>query len=154
MFKQMNIYDLDGVLVDSSHRYRNLSDGSIDLDYWIKNRTPDKIALDKILPHSSHYQFACIDPYTFVIVCTARQWTAHDQKFIYDRLGEPNVLIMRPVGNMQNDAVLKRRQLQRLFNLRQFQNLPRYLWEDNPKNIDALRSMFTKCFYIPSQQGA
>lgn len=150
MFKLIHTYDLDGVLVDTSHRYRNKADGTIDLEYWLANRTAEKIALDTLLPLARQYVADCMNPHTYTIVCTAREYNPLDIEFIIGQLGAPDKLIMRPVGNVEGDAILKRRQLQRLFNLKQFQWLPRRLWEDNPKNIEALRDLFSKCFYIPS----
>jgi len=150
LFKRINVYDLDGVLVDTSHRYRNKPDGTIDLDYWLANRTAENIAKDKILPLAQQYFDDCIDPFTYCIICTSRMSHVLDIEFIIDRLGAPDKLLMRPAGDMTPDGILKRRQLQRLFNLKQFQWLPRTLWEDNPLNIDALRTLFTHCFFIPS----
>lgn len=150
MLKLIHVYDLDGVLVDTEHRYRNLSSGVIDLDYWIENRTAEKMAHDKLLPLAKQYVADCINPQIYTIVCTSRVYHALDIQFITTRLGSPDKLIMRPDGNTDADAILKRRQLQRLFNLKQFQWLPRKLWEDNPRNINALRDLFSKCFLIPS----
>ncbi len=150
MLRKITVYDLDGVLVDTSHRYRNLPDGTIDLAYWLENRTEENIAEDKILPLARQYQDDCLDPFTYCIICTSRMYHVLDIEFIVGILGAPDKLLMRPENNMEADGVLKRRQLQRLFNLRQFQWLPRFLWEDNPRNIDELRTLFTKCFFIPS----
>lgn len=150
MIDRIHTYDLDGVLVDTSHRYRNLDNGAIDLDYWMKNKTVEKIAQDKLLPLSKQYQADCVNPSIYTIICTARVQDILDIDFIFYRLGMPDKLIMRPVNNQERDAVLKRKQLQRLFNLRQFQNKPRKLWEDNKRNIEALRHLFTDCFHIPS----
>lgn len=150
MFRKIHVYDLDGVLVDTAHRYRNKPDGSIDLDYWLANRTAENIAKDKLLDRAWQYVEDVLNPFIYTVVCTSRAYHALDIAFISDRLGAPDKLIMRPVGNMENDAILKRRQLQRLFNLRQFQKLPRVLWEDNPLNIDALRDLFTQCIFVPS----
>ena len=50
MFKKIHVYDLDGVLVDTSHRYRTDANGKTDMLYWGANHTAEKIALDKILP--------------------------------------------------------------------------------------------------------
>lgn len=149
MYRVIHVYDLDGVLVDSSHRYRNKADGSIDLDYWIANR--HKVADDKLLPLAKKYRRDVADPSVYVIVCTARQWTAADVNFISTRLGMPDKLIMRPKRDMTHDAQLKRRQLSRLFNLRQFAHLPRFFWDDNKKNLDACAHLFTRVFHIPSR---
>lgn len=150
MYKRIHVYDLDGVLVDTSHRYRNKPDGSIDLDYWLANRTAEKIAQDKLLPLARQYQADCINPETYTVICTARQYHTLDIAFIVGYLGVPDNLIMRPEGNNEKDGKLKRRQLQRLFNLRQFQKLPRRFWDDNPLNLDACRDLFNSVFHVPS----
>jgi len=150
MYKKIHVYDLDGVLVDTSHRYRNLSNGAIDLQYWIANRTAEKIAKDKLLPHARQYVDDCMTPEIFTVLCTSREYNPLDIEFIVGRLGAPDKLLMRPEGNTESDAILKRQQLQRLFNLIQFQKLPRTLWEDNPINIDRLREIFTHVIYVPS----
>ena len=146
----MHVYDLDGVLVDTAHRYRNKPDGTIDIDYWFANRTKEKIALDTLLPHAKQYRDDCNDPKTYTIICTSRMVHSIDLDFIKDFLGLPNITLMRPLGNMEADHIVKVRQLQRIFNLPQFKNLRRVLWEDNPQNIDALRSLFTQCIFVPS----
>ena len=44
------IFDLDGTTIDSSHRQNTLPDGSLNLDAWIRNNTPEKILADSLLP--------------------------------------------------------------------------------------------------------
>lgn len=148
MFKRIHTYDLDGVLVDTSHRYRNKADGTIDLDYWFAKR--HLIDNDTLLPLAKQYLADCLNPEIYVIICTSRSHYIDDINFITTRLGAPNKLIMRPMGNMEGDAKLKRRQLQRIFNLRQFKNLPRRFWDDNKKNLEACRHLFDEVFHVPS----
>ena len=149
--KRIHVYDLDGVLVDSSHRYQNKPDGSIDLDHWIANR--HRVRDDKLLPLARQYKKDCANPLVYVIICTAREYAHADVEFIADCLGMPDKLIMRPVGNQEHDATLKRRELSRLFNLRQFQNRIKKFWDDNAKNVDAVASLGVKCFHVKSKQG-
>ena len=149
MYKRIHTYDLDGVLVDTSHRYRNKPDGTIDLDYWFaKMHLRDQ---DKLLPLAKQYLADCLNPEIYVVICTSRSQDQRDIDFITQRLGAPNKIIMRPCGNMDADGPLKRRALQRLFNLRQFQNLPRKFWDDNPKNLLACRDLFDAVFHVPSK---
>jgi hypothetical protein len=150
MYRKIHTYDLDGVLVDTSHRYRNLPDGRIDLDYWFANRTAEKIAKDKLLPLAKQYIADCINPRIYTVICTSRAYHPLDIEFIIGRLGAPDKLLMRPVGNMGRDDFIKFNQLRALFNLRQFQNLPRSLWEDNRQNISTLAELFTNTFHVPS----
>ena len=44
------IFDLDGTVIDSSHRQNTRPDGSLDLARWIENNTPEKILADSLLP--------------------------------------------------------------------------------------------------------
>lgn len=150
MIKKIHVYDLDGVLVDTSHRYRNKPDGTIDLEYWNLMRTKENIAKDKILERAKIYLADCLNPRIYTIICTARMWHVNDIEFIVGRLGAPDKLIMRPEGNMEADGVLKARALSRLFNLRQFKGLPRFFWDDNIKNLDATRHLFTDTILVHS----
>lgn len=151
MFKKIHVYDCDGVLVDSAHRYRNKPDGTIDLDYWFKMRTPENIMRDELLPLAKQYKADCANPEIYTVICTSRASDPADIRFINEKLGAPNKLIMRPFGNMEGDAILKRRALSRLFNLRQFAKLPRFFWEDNKKNLQACEHLFTMVFHVHSE---
>ena len=150
MYRKIHVYDIDGVLVDSSHRYRNTPAGNIDLEYWMANRTKENIAKDTLLPHVVNYRADVLNSGIYTVLCTSRMWNIDDINFINSRLGKPDYLIMRPVGNMEPDAKLKRIQLLRLRNLKQFKGLPAFLWEDNKKNISALTDLFTNCFFVQS----
>ena len=48
MIKKIKIYDLDGTLLDSSHRYRAVG-GKIDLAHWRENDTPAMVMKDGFL---------------------------------------------------------------------------------------------------------
>jgi hypothetical protein len=84
------------------------------------------------------------------VICTARSWHVLDIAFIVGMLGNPDKLIMRPVDNYEPDGLLKRKQLNQLFALRQFAKLPRKFWDDNPKNLNACRDLFDAVFHVPS----
>jgi phosphoglycolate phosphatase-like HAD superfamily hydrolase len=153
MLQRIHVYDLDGVLVDTSHRYRNKPDGSIDLAYWFANRTEKKMREDKLLPLANQYIDDCLNADIYTILCTARSYHPLDIAFIFSFLGAPDKLFMRPVEDERPDAIIKFAQLNGFFNLRQFQNVIKKLWEDNPRNIEKLQPLFDKCFYIPSTIG-
>lgn len=67
------IFDLDGTVIDTSHRYRDLPCGKIDLDFWFANSTPEMIAQDKLLPLAATWRAAYGAGHT-VVVCTARDF--------------------------------------------------------------------------------
>ena len=47
---QYKIWDLDGTVIDSSHRYSTLPNGDIDLPRWIADNTKANIERDSLLP--------------------------------------------------------------------------------------------------------
>jgi len=71
--QQYVIFDLDGTVVDTSHRYRNKPDGTIDLAYWFTHSTPENIMRDTLLPLASAMRNMYMAGYT-VVVCTARSF--------------------------------------------------------------------------------
>ena len=156
MINKIDIFDCDGVLVDSGHRYRNLPNGSIDLDYWIENNTPEKVAQDKLLPHVNLYRESLNNPESYTIIATARQCAMHDLEYFRDHLGFPQKLIFRRAGDMRKDWVLKAAGIRRLLNLRQFKNAAVTMWEDNPVTIENLKRLFPHWAFnfVKSDQGA
>ena len=136
MIKKISIWDLDGTVICSAHRYRNLPCGTtIDLDYWIKNSVPEKIKLDKLLPLATMMQANIADPECYTVVCTARVCQQADYDYVHDNIGQVNKFISRPFGNRENDAKLKIRQLRWLTTLKQFASIPKTMFEDNPHNV-------------------
>lgn len=149
------IYDMDGTIVDSSHRYRTITENGItriDLEYWRDNeyRAMD----DGLLPLASQYMadLTCRD--TFTIIATARVMNEPDWQFVREVLGMPNYFISRKNGDSQSGKTLKIKGLQKLANLRQFNMSSAVFYEDNIDYLKAVCDHF-KCrgVYIPSVQG-
>ena len=111
---KLRIYDLDETVINSKHRYKNLPCGSIDLDYWIANSTPEKIAKDSLLPLAAQYKKDIACPQTVVVVATARQCMNHDYLYVAKHLGAPNHFISRRAGDKRSDSLLKVLGIQRL----------------------------------------
>lgn len=149
------IFDCDGVLVDSSHRYRNLANGSIDLEYWRANSTAEKIAQDRLLPHADMYRQMLSCPHTLVAIATARECKQPDFDFVRERLGWPNFFVYRKPDDTRRDYALKIAGLNRLLNLRQTYNRPAHMFEDNPVNIARITEALPHivAHYVPSNQG-
>ena len=71
------VFDLDGTIVDTSHRYRNKpGTNEIDLDYWFANSTPENIARDTLLPLANAWRRYFAEGHE-IVVCTARSWDRH-----------------------------------------------------------------------------
>lgn len=153
--KRVAIYDMDGTIVDSSHRYRTIVDDKgerIDLDYWRENeyRAMD----DKLLPMAAQYHADLADPECYVIIATARVMNAPDWQFVREVLGEPDYFISRRAGDTQSGKTLKINGLARFFNLVNFKGADFVFYEDNVAYMKAVCDRFNiRGVYVPSVQG-
>ena len=103
----IKIFDLDGTVIDSSHRTRFLADGSLDLAYWQANATPRKIAADTLLPLAKQMQSAYARGNCLVMVCTARVMSASDYLYLDNNGLQYHAILSRPEGNTMPDLALK-----------------------------------------------
>lgn len=153
--KRVTVWDLDGVLIDSSHRYRTIETPQgprIDLAYWREHQ--HLAGLDKLLPLAEQYRADLQNPDCFVIVATARELHDPDDCFIRDVLGSPDYLISRRHGDSVSGAVLKASGLARFFNLRQFKSAHWTMFEDNIHYLKHCCDRFNmRGVYVPSIQG-
>jgi len=88
--KRVAIYDMDGTIVCSLHRYKTI-DNKIDLQYWRDNEC--KAMDDSLLPLAEQYKSDLADNDCFVIVATARVLHNPDIEFINTKLGNPDYII-------------------------------------------------------------
>jgi len=158
LITKIDIFDMDGTVIDSTHRYRTMPSGDrIDLDHWIENDIPEMIARDSLLPMAEQYKKACIDPQTYVIIATARACEDGDAnyQFIEKHLGLPDKFIHREGrSDTRGGAELKLKGIKPLLNLKQFVNAKVRVFEDN---ISYLKKMCDTLdgigIYVPSKQG-
>jgi hydroxymethylpyrimidine pyrophosphatase-like HAD family hydrolase len=149
------IYDMDGTIVDSSHRYRTIVDENgerIDLDYWRENeyRAMD----DSLLPMFEQYRIDLADENCYVIIATARVMNAPDWQFVNEILGMPDYFISRNPGDSQSGKTLKINGLAKFFNLNNFKGADFVFYEDNISYLKAVCDRFNiRGVYIPSVQG-
>jgi phosphoglycolate phosphatase-like HAD superfamily hydrolase len=154
--RRMSIWDMDGTIVDSSHRYRTVvcADGieRIDLQYWRDNEP--KAMSDSLLPLHGTYAADLADPNCFVIVATARVMHEADWQFVREKLGKPDAFISRADGDTRSGGLLKVNGLQRFFNLKQFQGIDCVFYEDNVQYLKTVCDHFgIRGVYVPSNQG-
>lgn len=150
--KRIAIYDMDGTVVCSLHRYRTI-DGKIDLAFW---REHEYMALDdSLLPLAVQYQADLKDPDCYVVIATARVLHDPDRQFIRETLGQPDKVISRKDGDSRSGALLKVLGLKQLFALKQFHGITDIVfYEDNTSYLKAVCDYFNiRGVYIPSQQG-
>lgn len=142
------IFDLDGTVIDSEHRKATLPDGSLDLEHWVANNTPEKIAQDSLLPLAEQMRKIYSVGHT-VIICTARMFSPADMKFLLDNDLPYDVLLHREPGNMEGDDTLKVRLLEDYFQSQGFscvEDASPMMFDDNLKVIEAMLSIGVACF--------
>lgn len=156
MIKRVQVYDMDGTIVDSRHRYRTVINDKgqevIDLEYWRANeyRAYD----DSLLPLAEQYAKDIADPECYVVIATARVLGVPDMAFIRDKLGMPDKIISRNNGDNISGGILKVKGLRPLRNLKQFKNAVWVFYEDNLAYLKTVCNAFgIMGVYIPSQQG-
>ena len=67
--------------------------------------------------------------------------TYADYEFLMENGICPNKIISRPKGNNVADGVLKRKQLSSLFNLKQFKNANKVIFDDNKEVRNELKQI-------------
>jgi hypothetical protein len=153
--KRIRIYDMDGTIVCSLHRYRTIIDDRgerIDLEYWRENEY--RALDDSLLPLAEQYRQDVADPECYTIIATARVLGEPDMQFIRETLGEPDYIVSRKSGDTQSGRTLKIGGLAKFFNLVNFQTDDVIFYEDNADYLKAVCDRFgIRGVYIPSRQG-
>lgn len=123
-------WDLDGTLIDSSHRC-NITEGKFNLNYWIDHSTEEFIMKDKLLPLSDiFYEFQKTG---FTQICvTARVLNNADYAFFKKHNLNFKLFLHRENSN-DLDSILKSQKLKDLF---QFNNyVPFMAYDDKEENL-------------------
>jgi hydroxymethylpyrimidine pyrophosphatase-like HAD family hydrolase len=155
MIKEIHIYDMDGTIVCSQHRFKTNEQGKIDLQYWIDNCTPEKIAKDSLLPLADQYKAQLSDPEIYVVIATARILEKADMDYIKNVLGMPDKIVSRNGRtDTRKGAEMKIAGLRYLKNLKQFKNAALHFYEDNIDYLYPVANYLNaRPHYIPSKQG-
>jgi hypothetical protein len=152
---RVEVYDMDGTIVDSTHRYRTVTINgktSIDLNYWRENEY--RAMGDSLLPLAAQYQRDLLDPHCYVIIATARVINRPDARFINEVLGCPDYIVSRKHNDNQSGKTLKSNGLARFFNLENFRLADWTFYEDNLDYLNAVCNRFPiKPVFVPSNQG-
>ena len=152
---KVSIYDMDGTIVCSLHRYRTIIDDNgekIDLGYWRENEY--RAMNDSLLPLAKQYKADLADLNCYVIIATARVLHAADSQFIREILGEPDYIISRAEGDVSSGGKLKISGLAKFFNLVTFRDAEFTFYEDNTSYLKAVCDRFNiRGVYVPSKQG-
>lgn len=150
--KRVRVYDMDGTIVCSLHRYRTIEGNRIDLEYWRDNQY--KAMDDNLLPLAEQYKMDLLDENCYVIIATARVMQSADYEFVDKILGKPDYLISRGECDIRSGGQLKIKGLQKFFNLKNFRDAEITFYEDNIQYLKAVCDRFNiRGVYVPSKQG-
>jgi len=114
--KKIVVFDLDGTIVDSTHRTPNNPDGTLDLKGYYRNRTRENIFKDTLLPLAEVMRKMYKSGEYHVVVCTAREIDKDDTDFLnhhdiqYDEILERNNCRKKYHHGLE-DALYKTKQL-------------------------------------------
>ena len=137
---KIRIYDLDGTIIDSSHRARHDKNGKLDLDHWKRNNTKENIFKDDLLP--MYWQL--VGDYKrgdHIILCTAREMGKWDYEYLHQMGIYYDRILSRPTGVETADWKLKKKLLNPFFNLKPFKKYEKYFYDDNNSNLLAIGNM-------------
>ena len=151
MKKKLYIFDLDGTVIDSSHRCTLDVNGEFDLKQWIKDSTRENIFNDTLLPLANFMKKVTREGH-YVWVCTARYMTKSDYDYLTENGIFPSVILSRSLKDDRADHILKRRMVKKLISLRPFSNIERIFFDDKIDNLNALNDLMTECVLVESQQ--
>jgi len=159
MIREIHIYDLDGTVIDSSHRYRTIRDANgtlrIDLDYWRANQC--RALEDSLLPLADQMLAQLHDASMAVFVATARVMGPHDWLFMHKHFPVSRFagFFHRPANNTEKGAILKTKQLQAGIIRNNLEHVSlRWFYEDNLEYLHYVSfEIGAVPVYIPSTQG-
>jgi hypothetical protein len=143
------IFDLDGTVIDSSHRQAARADGTLDLDHWKANNTRRKIMADSLLPLARVWRMAYYRPAP-VHVLTARVIGQDDLDFLNRNDLPFHFMHSRPEGNTMPDHALKwlllRMHCQDIGKTWNQFRVNAVFFEDAPKTLELMRNKGLTCF--------
>jgi len=136
-------WDIDGTLVDSTHRVSFKEDGSFDLDQWINCCTEEHIMKDSLLP--SYDIFMAYQAMGFTQICvTARVLCEADYKFFKKHNMKFDAFLHRE-DSTELDQLLKSKKLKAFFE--QNDLIPYSYWDDKQENLEVADKFGLRTFH-------
>jgi hypothetical protein len=141
------VFDLDGVAIDATHRQILKPDGSLDLDNYRANSTPEKIALDTALPFAITMQQLTEMKRDFFI-CTARVMCRSSEKWLTKRGINASAIFSRDgESDIRRDFKLKHDHLTSYFSDQELMRA--VLIDDNQANLKMAESIGMTAIHVP-----
>ena len=146
MQKPIYIFDLDGTVIDSSHRFTGTAEGKVNLAKWIEDSTRENIFKDSLLPLAK-FMKALMKANANVWICTARNMSENDFDFLAQNGIKAKTILCRKNGDNRADAEMKTAKLKRLFNLKQFVNAEKIMFDDNKSIQKEMPKIGIRCLH-------
>jgi len=141
--KNVIVFDLDGTVIDSSHRTPNKPDGTLDLERYFKLRNRESIFRDTLLPLAKLMRK--MFEHNYIIVCTSRTIDDADIDFMKKHNLPYHTFLSRSKKDVRKDDVFKFAKLSRYRNLRQFRNKQWLMFDDAIPVIALMRKIGIVC---------
>ena len=136
---RLYIYDLDGTVIDSSHRRRFDTDGNLRLSYWKSHNTRKDIFGDSLLPLAKHMKKKMIG--NIVLVCTAREISQNDLDFLENNGLRFDHILSRPKGVNTEDHILKYHQLKKFLVQNPYLPKRKIMYDDSMENLQEISKL-------------
>lgn len=143
MSKLLVAWDLDGTLVDSSHRVKIDENGKFDLPYWIERCIPEYINKDKLLPLAELFHSYKEAGFTQICV-TARIMSDADREFLKNH-GLDFYMILHRADSMELDCVLKNTLTEEF--LAKTDLIPFQAYDDKQENLEIFDKFGFRTFH-------
>ena len=133
----VNVFDLDGTLIDSSHRINKNGDidEGLDLEYWKNNCNAISITKDKLLPLVDVYHEFGKTGFINIAV-TARDMNQADYDYLHNNGMFFNMILHRE-DSIELDHILKERKLSELFKDKKLK--PFLAFDDKEENLEVFK---------------
>ena len=141
------VFDLDGTVLDSSHRALINENGGINIENW-RSHTAEQILNDSELPLADYMRFCISSPEIRTWICTSRHLQDAD-KLLLKRLGLWNVdlVLSRDENDNREDVPYKLAKIGKYLNLPNVKKMVKIFFDDRE---DIRKAMKKKGFDCPS----
>jgi len=136
---RLYIYDLDGTVIDSSHRRKFDTNGNLRLSYWRSHNTRKDIFGDSLLPLAKHMKKKMIG--NIVLVCTAREISQNDLDFLENNGLRFDHILSRPKGVNTEDHILKYHQLKKFLVQNPYLPKRKIMYDDSMENLQEISKL-------------
>ena len=149
VFMTIAVFDLDGTVIDSSHRALTNEKGGINIENW-RTHTREQILNDKELPLISFMRDCIANPNIRTWICTSRSLSRADRDLL-DNLGirGADLILSRDRNDNREDVPFKLAKIKKRINLPSIRGREKIFFDDR---ADIRKAMSELGFTCPAPQ--